>query len=629
MSTPAAITPLLTVRQVAQRSPAAAAILARHPAARIAGRWSLQELGPFARQSGLDLDALLRELAAAAGVSADPHPAPLAPPAWPPLLAFFAALLITLTVGAGWGAALLLKIAFAADYRAAYSNWVIVHGVEQLWGWVGLSIFGIGSYLLRQTAARKTPLWLGFLSRGLLLAGLLAFLATLGITIPLTRGWVYVAASLCLLAASLLFALEVLLALAGRAWDAAGLFLVAGVQWLLVWAAAEVVIRYAARFHGEPTEAARALLIQLPVLAFTANMIFGFGLRLIPGLLHITRLRPRAALVALVAYNLGLIFLFLGALTPAAGGSSNAGLVSTALLPLQHLPAFFRFAAPLGTLLLMWGAALYLLSLNGLRSTLPLRPIFGVDPRGGFLIRLAFFWLLAALFMILGQQLTQLLSGAPAHTPQGAASPYTGAYRHALTVGFITTMIFGVGHRILPVFMRQPLGAPRLFLAAAWLLALGCAWRILGELATLTGEPWTFYLMGVSGLLELAAIALFALALMRAWHARGHRYVSDDPLLPGTRVRDAVNAHPRLIAAFTALQFPMLEETPAIAPSMTFGGMALALGWRPDQLVEELNRRRSAWAQDASGHIFEAPEESKMGNEPQGNREEKSRAEAG
>src|SRR5690606_36081358 len=115
----------------------------------------------------------------------------------------------------------------------------------------------------------------------------------------------------------------------------------------------------------------------------------------------------------------------------------------------------------------------YLVGMNGLRSK-PARAIYGVDVRGHVLIRVAFAWLVIGLAMVLIEQITGPLPHA-----------YGGAWRHALTVGFITTMILGVGQRLVPIIIKQPLASTRLMLISAVLIIVGNAGRVGLELATI------------------------------------------------------------------------------------------------------------------------------------------------
>jgi hypothetical protein len=538
----------MTVRQVVTVWPACAPFLDRFAGSRWGGRWTLQELSAFARDHGLDEPSFLSELARVAGVPIERHAR--TPREGSPVSIIFVAVAVGLTLGAGWGVLLLWRIAFGADYGAAPAGSVHVHGLAQLWGWVCLFVFAVAGHLLRQNSRQPAPKWLESMAAAVVLAALLAFFAALGGWSRGTAARIEVIASALLVVAVLLFSVSVLGSLLGRRqrpqlWH---YFVFAMVAWLWVWAGADLLLRFRYLTLSILPDQVRSLLILLPVLGFATNAIYGFGIRLIPGLLNIGRLRPRCFAAALAMHNLGLVLLL----------SGQRALQAT------------------GATLMLAAGGMYLIGMNGLRIK-PSRPIYGIDTRGHILIRVAFFWLICGLAMILVQQ---FFPGVP--------HAYSGAWRHALTVGFITTMILGVGQRIVPVFIKQPLASTRLMLVGAALIVVGNAGRVGLELATLGNWPWTFRLMGVTGLLELSALILFGLNL--GWTARNRRrvYGAGEPLAADTRVREAVNAWPELQLRLHELGVTMLDAAPFIAPSMTFGALALAWGRQPEELLDQL-----------------------------------------
>jgi len=57
-----------------------------------------------------------------------------------------------------------------------------------------------------------------------------------------------------------------------------------------------------------------------------------------------------------------------------------------------------------------------------------------------------------------------------------------GASRHAVTVGFLATLIFAIGPRILPSFLNgRELYSSALMAAGLWILNLGCGLRVSSE----------------------------------------------------------------------------------------------------------------------------------------------------
>lgn len=538
----------LTVRQVATASPACAALLERYPNSRWAGRWTLQELAPFAHACGVDEASLLRELADAAGVAVQRRAKRSRGGSPIPLI--FAAISLGITVGAGWGVGLLLRIALAVDYGTVPGASIHVHGLAQLWGWMSLFIFAVASHLLRQNSKRPAPVWLQYVAGVAVIAAVGIFFAGLFGAVRRALPQVDVLASGLLVAAASSFGISAVWSLWGRGqkpllWHG---FVLAMIGWLWIWAGADLHLRV--RYASEIVlpDAARSVLIVLPVLGFATNAIYGFGIRLIPGLLNIGRLHPRCFATTLAAHNLGLCLL----LTPQ------------------------RILQAVGAALMLGGSIAYVIGLNGLRSN-PSRPIFGVDRRGHILIRVAFVWLVVGLTMIFVQQ---LFPGLP--------HAFSGAWRHALTVGFITTMILGVAQRIVPVFIKQRLASTRLMLIGAALIIVGNAARVALELATLDKRPWTFRAMGITGVLELTALMLFGLNLLLTVLARRRVHSAERPLTSDARVREVVNVFPEIQQRLGEIGVTMFDESPFIAPSLTFGALALAWGWRPDELLARL-----------------------------------------
>jgi hypothetical protein len=458
---------------------------------------------------------------------------------------------------------LLLRIALGVDYGIVSGASVHVHGIAQLWGWMALFIFAVGTHLLRQNTTRPAPVWLERVATVCVVAGLLAFFAGLSDRMRNVLPRIDVAGSCLLLAAAVLFGISVSWSLSGAAKSQRKHGFVFLIGWLWIWAATDLWLRLQYSNEQVLPDNARKLLITLPVLGLGTNAIYGFGIRLIPGLLNIARLRHGILGVALMVQNLGLcLFLIPQRMTEASGAT-----------------------------LMFIASMMYLMGMDWLRSK-PSRPIYGIDTRGHILIRVAFFWLVVGLAMILVQQFFPDLPHA-----------YSGAWRHALTVGFITTMILGVGQRIVPIFIKQPIASTRIMLLSAALIIIGNAGRVVLELATISGWRWTFTLMGMTGILELTALVLFAMNLAMTVRRRRRIYRAHDPLTPDVRVREAVNARPELQQRIHELGIDMFDDAPFIAPSMTFGALALACGREPRDLIGELNPAEpvKAATNDATG----------------------------
>src|SRR6516165_8303917 len=104
----------------------------------------VESLGFFAKAHDVPIERLLQELRGALEqpdvVSPDPAGDSLADTIYRPF--FKAGIAIVLTLGAVWGAYLLLRIGFLGTFTAAGLHEVNAHGHAQIFGWVGLFVMG-------------------------------------------------------------------------------------------------------------------------------------------------------------------------------------------------------------------------------------------------------------------------------------------------------------------------------------------------------------------------------------------------------------------------------------------------------------------------------------------------------
>jgi hypothetical protein len=127
----------------------------------------------------------------------------------------------------------------------------------------------------------------------------------------------------------------------------------------------------------------------------------------------------------------------------------------------------------------------------------------GVHPAFSSFVRIAYIWLMLATSIGIGAAYFDRNNG------------WTGGSRHALTVGFISTMVFAIGQRVLPAFAgMRILYSRRLMLGCLLLLSLGCTLRVSSEILAYEGYwqrawsalPW-------SAVCELAAVTIFSVNL--------------------------------------------------------------------------------------------------------------------
>jgi uncharacterized protein involved in response to NO len=128
----------------------------------------------------------------------------------------------------------------------------------------------------------------------------------------------------------------------------------------------------------------------------------------------------------------------------------------------------------------------------------------GVHATFPIFVRIAYSWLLVSAVLSL------------AAAGWDSAGGLWGASRHALTVGFMSTMVFAIGQRVLPAFCgMRLLYSPRLMFMALSLLSTGCAMRVVSEVGAYEGFLTALWpLLPVSAVIEMTAVTLFAANLI-------------------------------------------------------------------------------------------------------------------
>ncbi|MBZ5673355.1 MAG: NnrS family protein [Acidobacteriia bacterium] len=213
-------------------------------------------------------------------------------------------------------------------------------------------------------------------------------------------------------------------------------------------------------------------LVTLATWGFLVPAVWGFNARWLPVFLGLDQPRPRFLFFALGLGWAAILMEFSGRLTWFA-----------ALLPFAALAAVFalRIAEP---------------SVRSAKTT-------GVHPSFPFFVRLAYVWLLVAAALSVRASWSDVSGGI------------WGASRHALTVGFLSTMVFAIGQRILPAFCgARVLYSPRLMLASLAALNVGCVLRVASEIPAYENNVRVaWHVLPCSGVIELLAVGLFAVNL--------------------------------------------------------------------------------------------------------------------
>ena len=549
-----------------------------------------ESLDFFARAHDVPLKSLLAEIHAAIAADGDAlQPSPessIADSIYRPF--FKAGIAVALSLGAVWGAFLLIRIALYGSFTAVGVHEVNAHGHAQIFGWVGLFVMGFAYQAFprfkhtslaypRLAMATLVMMLVGIVGRSASQAFLhvVPWLAEVGI-----------AASLLEVAAIGLFAGIILRTIRGAEKPLAvyDYYIFCALFWFFVQAVYGTVY-FAATAKATSADALVALvatwqgpLRDLQIHGFIMLMILGVSHRIFHPFYGLPAPRPRVSAWVLAALNLGVLGEVTGLVLMRLAGHQWAGLWYSSVLLIA-----------VSALVLVAGWKLYRPAIDGDRSLK--------------FLRTAYVWLFISLAMLVALPLYQFVllpAFAPtSHAAQiGFSHAYYGAIRHAITVGFVSLMIVGVAAKVVPTLGGIDLRT----LPAMWLpfvlINTGCAMRV--GFQTLTDfSTVAFPAAGVSGLLEVTGLAIWGIHL---WRLMQSGAAEVKPLPAGTlvapyhTVAQVLETYPETLPVFLSLGFtplrnPVLRKT--LARTVTLERAAVLQGLAVDDLVNMLNAART------------------------------------
>jgi hypothetical protein len=570
-------------------------------------------LETFAQAHDVPLSELVRELRRAVESSHRSVSLPLtadwADSAYRPF--FKAGILLTLSLGAVWGAWLLLKIAWGQTFRAVGIHEVNAHGHAQIFGWVGLFVMGFAYQAFprfKQTqlawpgVARLTLFLMvaGILGRSLLEYVAVADAALLGAT---------AAASVLEVTAIVLFTAVILVTWrrSGKGLAFYDHYILSALGWFILQGVFDGVYTLATLAATERADLLglvatwQGALRDMQVHGFATLMILGVSQYLFSHFYGLPMPRPQRSLSLLVVFNLAVVGEVAGLILMRRSGHAWAGL---------------------------WYASVVLLA-GGVIALLASWPIFGRVPesdRSLKFMRAAFVWLLVSLAMLVLLPVYQFLllpRLAPASdaVQLGFSHAYSGAIRHAITVGFISLMIVGVAAKVVPVLNGVSVHRLSPLVVPFVLLNVGCALRVSMQVLT-DVWPGVYPVAGVSGVLEVAGLALWGAHLwsvmagrarLRGGSETGLELTGQGPIQAEHWVGDVIDRHPHLLDTFLAFGFqpltnPLLRRR--LAARLTIANACRLMGVDAAELLVALNGAekpaREAGCGCRAGHSHDA-----------------------
>ena len=377
-----------------------------------------------------------------------------------------------------------------SSHRAANSvsaGWVQAHGHAQVFGWIGTFILGIGFYSLPKSRRMNSfAMWAAWVCWALWTSGVgLRWLTN--VYQWHWRSFLPLSAALEMIAFLIFF-----FSVSGHRPQDSGKQTLE--KWVLVVMAASVgllatlLVNFGTAlllaYRGSSPDLSPHFdqrFLVLETWGFLVPFVWGFSAKWLP--------------------------VFLG-LRPAREGMLLSAVALNSTGVLAAMTGWTRCAV----YLLLGGIIAAVCALRFLEPTQRPAKVKGVHTSFPVFVRLAYVWAVVAASL-----------GIWAAAIEGSHGIW-GASRHALTVGFLATMVFTVGQRILPAFAgMRPLFSTKLMFLSLLLLTTGCLLRVSSEILAYQGiAGWAWSWLPVSAVVEMTAVTIFALNLLFTFSSRPH-----------------------------------------------------------------------------------------------------------
>jgi len=406
---------------------------------------------------------------------------------------FLAGIATVLSLGCLWGAINLLTIGMNRSFGVISYSWTLAHGHAMVFGFVGSFIMGFAYHAVPRF--KETNLWqprLALSSLPLMLMGIaIQAVAHLSVPSPWSMPLEWVAAGLQFIAVCIFALVIIKTARAANKPEIQDRFVHASLAWLVIAAIANPIIFKLFEFPGSRANLLFNLATfnipyrDVQLIGVAVLMILGVGLRILPGAYGLR-----------TPSRLWQGFMFWGI---------NGALLGGAVLFIAGMTTNNHWL-----LLLQWVTAVVLLVV-AIGTPFQYR-LFSSEKsdRGLKFIRAAYVWLIIATLMLVFVPIYCFGIYMPL---TGSTIPFShaffGAYRHAITVGFVMMMIIGMSSRLIGDRERAYSLWPTFIL-----INLGNILRVSFQIGT-DFSPAAYTVMGFSGFIEVVGLVLWAHELVR------------------------------------------------------------------------------------------------------------------
>jgi hypothetical protein len=455
----------------------------------------------------------------------------------------------------------LIGISSQRELAAVSVPWIQAHGHAQVFGWIGSFLIGISLYAL--------PKFRGALCRSIPLAWVMWAMWTAGVALRWAAGiqsqvnpWAFRIAAGLEFTVALLLLWQVTPAgrkhRPGQPWEAPILGGFAALALILAWQWRLTMLPLTS--PAIPADVDRTL-ISLAIWGFAFPVVAGYSAKFFPGLLGTAPASTNGMRAALVMAGLAAAGFAAGVSMLAASATAVAAGVTV-----WSLRVFHRQTGKPKT--------------GGVYSGYPL------------FARLAWAWLCISALIGFGASRPGML----------------GASRHAFTVGFLATLVFSVGPRILPSFLNsRELRSTRLMRVSLFLITAGCALRVVSEPLAYGGiveAAWKT--LPVSAFLELAAVLLFGINLAMSLATPVPSWFGREQVNDRMSVYWLVSSYPATRRVLIEGGLATLAHADRVPKSLSVREAAAADGVSAEALVEKLGdffeaRKARSLRQPAAG----------------------------
>ena len=590
------ITGNTTVKDIIKYNPETKGVFTKYGLLECGGEYGPEEaIYFFARVHNVDPDRLIKELndvirgkVAAPEVAVDE-----AELAYENIYEKFikTAIIIALSTGCVYGAFILFYMGIQHSLYAVPKVLIETHGHTQIFGWCGLFIMGVSYFVLpRFYAVRIYSGKLANLSFYFMVVGIF-LVFTYRTILPIADNYFFksLIISGCLLevVAVLMFlivAIKTVLSAEKQELETYETFLFSGYLWFLIVAVAHAGIVLYMLNSNETVfpHAAIYPLRHIQVMGFITLVIFGVLSRTLPAFLGLKT--PNAKM------NLIIMFMLNASVLVRAVSQPLMTYYADFDLPFYYVFNTLYFTSGCVELL---SILLFLYNLNILSK--PEIDFSGMEIEKSYekFVWAGILWLIVAEIGMMVFTVQESFTGLP------VSHALIGSYRHAVTVGFITMMIFGFASRIIPISQGIKLHSYSSLTMTFILINAGSVLRVVFQpIAVHTGSVPAYLVMGISGFIESVAILLFGINI---WNtiSDGKRQGTEEEdhdkittVTAKTNVYHLIKQHPQAIdilvsKGFTQLKNPILRNTMTRAVNLA---QATKMHHTDlDQLIKELN----------------------------------------